>query len=54
ANGPGSGVRCRYVEVFFNQGNGTVDYADYRGVYLLMEKVSRGKERVDVAKLNDS
>ena len=54
ANGPGSGVRCRFVEVFFNQGNGTVDYADYRGVYLLMEKVSRGKERVDVAKLNDS
>jgi hypothetical protein len=54
ANGPGSGLRCRYVEVFFNQGNGTVDYADYRGVYLLMEKVSRGKERVDVAKLNDS
>ncbi|MBL9187130.1 MAG: CotH kinase family protein [Opitutaceae bacterium] len=54
ANGPGAGVRCRFVEVFFNQGNGTVDYADYRGVYLLMEKVSRGKERVDVAKLNDS
>ncbi|MCX6952477.1 MAG: CotH kinase family protein [Verrucomicrobia bacterium] len=54
ANGPGSGVRCRFVEVFFNQGNGTVDYADYRGVYLLMEKPSRGKERVDIAKLNDS
>lgn len=54
ANGPGAGVRCRYVEVFFNQGNGTVDYGDYRGVYLLMEKVARGKERVDVAKLNDS
>lgn len=54
ANGPGSGVRCRFVEVFFNQGNGTLDYADYRGVYLLMEKPSRGKERVDIAKLNDS
>ncbi len=54
ANGPGAGLRCRYVEVFFNQGNGTVDYADYRGIYLLMEKVSRGKERVDVAPLNDS
>ncbi len=54
ANGPGSGVRCRFVEVFFNQGNATLDYADYRGVYLLMEKVSRGKERVDVARLNDS
>ncbi|MSU65756.1 MAG: hypothetical protein EXS38_06580 [Opitutus sp.] len=54
ANGPGAGVRCRFVEVFFNQGNGTLDYGDYRGVYLLMEKPSRGKERVDVAKLNDS
>ena len=54
ANGPGFGVRCRFVEVFFNQGNGTLDYADYRGVYLLMEKPNRGKERVDVAKLNDS
>ncbi len=54
ANGPGAGMRCRFVEVFFNQGNGTVDYGDYRGVYLLIEKVSRGKERVDVAKLNDS
>ncbi len=54
ANGPGSGVRCRFVEVFYNQGNTTLDYADYRGVYLLMEKVSRGKERVDIAKLNDS
>jgi hypothetical protein len=54
ANGPGAGVRCRFVEVFFNQGNGTLDYGDYRGVYLLMEKPSRGKERVDIAKLNDS
>ncbi|MBI5692529.1 MAG: CotH kinase family protein [Verrucomicrobia bacterium] len=54
ANGPGAGIRCRYVEVFFNQGNSTVDYGDYRGVYLLMEKPSRGKERVDLAKLNDS
>ncbi len=54
ANGPGAGVRCRFVEVFFNQGNTTLDYADYRGVYLLMEKVSRGRERVNIAKLNDS
>lgn len=54
ANGPGAGVRCRFVEVFFNQGNGTLDYGDYRGVYLLMEKPERSKERIDVAKLNDS
>lgn len=54
ANGPGAGMRCRFVEVFFNQDNSTVDYGDYRGIYLLMEKVSRGKQRVDIAKLNDS
>jgi hypothetical protein len=54
ANGPGAGIRCRYVEVFFNQGNSTLDYADYRGVYLLAEKISRGKDRVNIAKLNDS
>ncbi|MBL9202461.1 MAG: CotH kinase family protein [Opitutaceae bacterium] len=54
ANGPGSGVRCRFVEVFFNQGNTTLDYADYRGVYLLMEKPDRGRDRVDIAKLNSS
>ena len=54
ANGPGAGVRCRFVEVFFNQGNGTLDYGDYRGVYLLMEKSERSKERIDIAKLNDS
>ncbi len=54
ANGAGAGMRSRFVEVFFNQGNTTLDYADYRGVYLLMEKPSRGKERLDIAKLNDS
>ncbi len=46
--------RSRLVEVFFNQGAGQpVSYADYRGVYTLLEKVTRGKNRVDVAKLND-
>lgn len=54
ANGPGSGVRCRFVEVFFNQVDTTLDYSDYRGVYLLMERVGRGKDRVNIAKLNDS
>ncbi len=54
ANGPGAGVRCRFVEVFFNQGNTTLDYADYRGVYLLMEKPARDRERVNIAKINGS
>jgi len=52
-NGNLGGVRTRYVEVFFNQNNGTVTENDYRGVYVLMEKIKRDKERVDVEKLND-
>ena len=52
-NGNSGGVRTRYVEVFFNQNNGTVTMNDYRGVYVLMEKIKRDNERVDVEKLND-
>ncbi len=52
ANGAGAGMRCRFVEVIFNQNDSVVDYSDYRGVYLLMEKVSRGRERVNIAKIN--
>lgn len=35
--------RCRYVELFVNN--------NYEGVYVLMEKVKRNKNRVDIAKL---
>lgn len=35
--------RCRYVELFLN--------GKYEGVYVLMEKIKRNKNRVDVAKL---
>jgi hypothetical protein len=35
--------RCRFVELFLN--------GDYEGVYVLMEKIKRNKNRVDVAKL---
>jgi CotH kinase protein/Lamin Tail Domain/Fn3 associated len=46
--------RSRQVEVFFNQEAGQpVSYADYRGVYTVLEKVTRGKNRADVEKLND-
>jgi hypothetical protein len=46
-------VRTRWVEVFTNTAaGGKVDYAgDYQGVYLLMEKIKVGDDRVDVAKL---
>jgi hypothetical protein len=36
--------RTRMVEVMLN--------GDYKGVYVLMEKIKRGKDRVDIAKLN--
>lgn len=35
--------RCRYVELFLN--------GNYQGVYVLMEKIKRNKNRVDIAKL---
>ncbi len=45
--------RTRQVEVFFNQNGGAVGYEDYRGIYTVMEKLTRGKNRADVEKLND-
>jgi len=35
--------RCRFVELFLN--------GNYEGVYVLMEKIKRNKNRVDIAKL---
>ncbi len=50
----GRAMRTRLVEVLFNQGAGEpVSYSDYRGVYVLMERIKRGNNRVDIAKLND-
>lgn len=44
--------KTRFVEVFINTGNGTIDYnEDYMGVYALMEKIKRGDDRVDVERL---
>lgn len=55
-NGQGSAVRTRLVEVFFNQpytdSNPEITYNDYRGVYVLMERIKRGNDRVDIAKLD--
>ncbi len=36
--------RTEYVELFIN--------GDYEGIYVLMEKIKRGPDRVDIAKLN--
>jgi hypothetical protein len=51
-NGSGSAMRAKFVEVFFNQNGGPISYADYRGVYVLMERIERGKDRVPLSKLS--
>lgn len=53
AQGNFGGVRTRYVEVFFNRNSGAISMNDYRGVYVLMEKIKRDKERVDIERLGD-
>jgi hypothetical protein len=54
------GVRCRFVEVFLDQDNdGTVqwggggagDDTNYLGVYVLMDVVKQGKNRIDIDKI---
>ena len=50
----GFAVRTRFCEVFFNQEAGQpVSLGDYRGVYVLMEKIKINNSRVDVQKLNE-
>ncbi len=45
--------RTRLVEVFFNQEAGQpVSYADYRGCYLLAERIKRASNRLPLARLN--
>jgi len=50
--GQGAGMRSRFVEVFFNQGADSMSYADYRGIYVLVEKIKQNPGRVDVEKIN--
>lgn len=43
--------RTKLVEVFVNANGGTVDYStDYRGTYVLIEKIKIGSNRVDITK----
>jgi len=44
-------VRTRFVEMYLNTNDSTVSASDYVGLYILMEKVKRGNDRVDVEKL---
>lgn len=40
--------RTRFVELWFNQDGDNLEYADYRGVYLLCENVRNGTDRADI------
>lgn len=42
--------RTRYVEVFLRTGGSM----SYRGVYILMEKIKRGKDRINIKKLEET
>jgi hypothetical protein len=47
-------VRTRYIEVFLNTDGGGVSSNDYIGVYVFMEKIKIGADRVDIAELQPS
>ncbi|MFN0129036.1 MAG: CotH kinase family protein, partial [Verrucomicrobiales bacterium] len=51
-SGKASAMGVKFVEVFFNQDGGSVTASDYRGVYVLIEKIKRDSERVAIEKLN--
>ena len=42
----------KFVEVFYNQDGGNCSYADYRGVYVLIEKIKVSKNRLDIGSLD--
>ena len=46
-------VRTRFVEAFIREGGREDAASHYAGVYVLMEKIARGPERVDVAAVSD-
>ncbi|MHC4207646.1 MAG: CotH kinase family protein, partial [Planctomycetota bacterium] len=47
-------VRTRFIEVFLNTDGGGVSMGDYVGVYVFMEKIKRGADRVDIEELEPS
>jgi hypothetical protein len=46
-------VRFRWVEAFVNEDGGDLQLADRRGVYAIIEKVSRGADRLDFQRLSE-
>ena len=47
-------VRTRFIEVFLNTDGRGISMSDYVGVYVFMEKIKRGTDRVDVTALEPS
>jgi len=47
-------VRARFIELFLNTDGGGVSMSDYVGVYVLMEKIKQGENRVNITKLEPS
>lgn len=46
--------RTRLVEVFMDRSGGKLSQRDYMGVYVLVERIKRGKDRVDLTELSAS
>ncbi|MAT46801.1 MAG: hypothetical protein CMO35_05140 [Verrucomicrobiaceae bacterium] len=44
-------VRTRFCELYLNTNGGDVSTADYRGVYVFMEKIKRNSDRVNIKQL---
>ncbi|MCP4450904.1 MAG: hypothetical protein GY809_05540, partial [Planctomycetes bacterium] len=44
-------VRTRFCEMYLNTNDAVVSSSDYIGLYIFMEKIKRGADRVDVEKL---
>ncbi|GAI30264.1 unnamed protein product, partial [marine sediment metagenome] len=47
-------VRTRFIELFLNTDGRGVSMSDYVGVYVLMEKIKQGENRVNITKLEPS
>jgi hypothetical protein len=46
--------RTRFVELYLDRSGGRLGPRDYMGVYVLVEKIKRGKNRVNIAELSGS
>ncbi|MBM4104620.1 MAG: hypothetical protein FJ263_11365, partial [Planctomycetes bacterium] len=46
--------RQRYVELYLNTDGGAISTADYKGLFMLREKIKRDENRVDIARLDAS